>query len=340
MKQLHIGIPVAASLAAFVLLLLALLAGSRPGFMEEYDIISFNTSALGKNLLDLDNPNEPTPTSSGLCSGLGGFLGRACSSATAAVGSIQSEISGAVNDIGNGIADELADSLGIREFYSLHALTICEGDYTPAATAPGAGRNVTNCHNGFTNGYNVSAFLDHGLQVGRLRITLADLGFTRKLQKTIDKLNSVLRAFTAILIVGVGFTGLSLIASVIAIFLVTRKERGIVLTNLVLAGLALGFLILSGLTGSIAAGVASDDTNEEGGFIGLSVKMGVGYIVLTWVSVGLMFITFGFWLWHWLRRRNGRYGGASGVRKRTRNSEESGRDQPNMRSIGSAGAER
>jgi hypothetical protein len=31
-------------------------------------------------------------------------------------------------------------------------LSICEGDFTPNATSPGAGRNVTECHKGFTNG--------------------------------------------------------------------------------------------------------------------------------------------------------------------------------------------
>jgi len=46
MKQLPIGIPIVASLAAFILVLLALLAGSRPGFMEDYDIVavSFDTA--------------------------------------------------------------------------------------------------------------------------------------------------------------------------------------------------------------------------------------------------------------------------------------------------------
>ncbi len=40
MKQLPIGIPIVASLAAFILVLLALLAGSRPGFMEDYDLMA------------------------------------------------------------------------------------------------------------------------------------------------------------------------------------------------------------------------------------------------------------------------------------------------------------
>lgn len=97
---------------------------------------------------------SPTPTNDGndLCDGIGSFLGKACTSATAAVESIKNDVEDTLNDIGNRVADHLADRLGIAEFYSLHALTICEGDFKPNATAPKADRNVTECHKGFTKG--------------------------------------------------------------------------------------------------------------------------------------------------------------------------------------------
>lgn len=57
-----------------------------------------------------------------------------------------------MNKVGNNIADELADRLGIDEFYSIHALTLCEGDYMPSASAPNPGRNVSECHEAFTRG--------------------------------------------------------------------------------------------------------------------------------------------------------------------------------------------
>ncbi|KAK5651504.1 hypothetical protein OQA88_11958 [Cercophora sp. LCS_1] len=336
MKQLPIGIPIVTSLAAFILVLLALLAGSRPGFMENYDVISFNTSALGQDVILRQNkdPDEPTPTSGTLCDKLDGILGRTCSSATAAIDSLQSDIADVINDVGNEIADELADRLGIHEFYSLHALTICEGDFTPNATAPGADRNVTECHKGFTNGYNISAMLDRGLQLGPYRLTLNDLGFTDDMQDAIDTLNTVLKAFTALLIVAVGFTGLSLLASVAALFLIPRRERGTVLTNLILASAALLFLILSGLIGTIGGHIAAQKANEKGKEIGLSATPGKGFVIVTWVAVGLMFIVFGYWLWQLLRHKNGKTMRVK--RGKARDSEESGvvdPDRPDMRSF-------
>lgn len=179
----------------------------------------------------------------------------------------------------------------------------------------------------------MSALLDHGLRVGRFHITLADLGFTDDIQEAIDTLSSALKAFTAILIIGVAFTGLSLLASIAAFFLVARKEHSAILTNLILSALALGFLVLSGLIGTITANTATDKANEKGANIGLGAKMGVGYVVIVWVSAGLMLITFGFWLWHLLRRRNRRFDNS---RKHARDSEESGAGgyRPSMRSVG------
>ena len=59
MKRLSIGIPILASLAAFVLVLLALLAGSRPCFMEEYDLVSVGPIANTQNAVkSLPDPNR------------------------------------------------------------------------------------------------------------------------------------------------------------------------------------------------------------------------------------------------------------------------------------------
>lgn len=131
-----------------------------------------------------------------------------------------------------------------------------------------------------------------------------------------------------------GFTGLSLIASVAALFLIPRRERGTVLTNLILAIASLLFLILSGLLGTIGASIAADKANEKGEDIGFSAQLGKGFVILVWVAVGLMFIVFGYWLWQLLRHRNGKTMTASRGKK-YRDSEESGfvdPDRPNMRS--------
>ena len=80
------------------------------------------------------------------------MLGKVCGSATSAVAAAKSKIVDKLDDIGDDIADKLADRLGIHEFYSLHVLTVCDGEFTPNATAPGAGRNVTECRKALDGG--------------------------------------------------------------------------------------------------------------------------------------------------------------------------------------------
>ncbi|KAK3933782.1 hypothetical protein QBC46DRAFT_431432 [Diplogelasinospora grovesii] len=118
MRQPHSAFPVVASLAAFMLVLLALLAGSSPGFLEDYNIVTFNTSELGKNLTLFPTSagsGLPTTTTGGKCTGI------FCSAATAAAGSVESHIASALDNVTDGIAD----------FYSLHVLDICKGGFTP-----------------------------------------------------------------------------------------------------------------------------------------------------------------------------------------------------------------
>lgn len=50
-----------------------------------------------------------------------------------------------LNDIANDVADKLAAELGISQWYSIHVMTACEGNFAPNATSPGAWYNTTNC---------------------------------------------------------------------------------------------------------------------------------------------------------------------------------------------------
>ncbi|KAK0734770.1 actin cortical patch SUR7/pH-response regulator pali [Lasiosphaeria miniovina] len=298
MKQLSVAIPIVTSIAAFVLVLIALLAGSNQGSLEDYDIIS-------NLIMNAANDDDPKPTqTSDLCSHVGGFLGKACATATAVAGSIESDIVALGNDIANDIADHLAEELGIHQFYSVHALTICEGYYSPNATAVGATRNVTSCYKALDQGYNVSAIFDHQLQVGPLELNLLDLGFTRDLQDVFDAFKDMTKAFVIILSLGVGLTGLSMLASVGGLF--RHEKRGLLLANIVLAGLAAGLLTISSAVVTVAASKAASKANEHGNDIGISATAGSKYTAIIWAAVGLMFVTLGYWVWQLVRFRSGK----------------------------------
>jgi hypothetical protein len=131
-------------IASLVLAILALTAGMRPGFKEDYHIVMLNTSNLGKNLIQTPTPgrDDPSPTS---CGPLKGVLGKLCASATAAAGSAADSAISDLATVANDAADQITDKLGIHQWYSLHVMNICQGDFTPNATAVGAGYNVSGC---------------------------------------------------------------------------------------------------------------------------------------------------------------------------------------------------
>lgn len=118
------GIPLLFSVIAFILSLLSLLAGYKQGFMEDYNVMTFNTSALGQDtLLAIANGSVSSST----------------------LGSLGSAAAGLLGSLGGEIADDLANQLGIGEFYSIHAMDFCQGDFEPTPTTPHASHRVTLC---------------------------------------------------------------------------------------------------------------------------------------------------------------------------------------------------
>lgn len=73
------------------------------------------------------------------------MFGKICGSATSAAAGAISDAAGILGDIEDDIADKLAEKLGIHEFYSLHVMDVCEGEFTPNVTSPDAKFNVTSC---------------------------------------------------------------------------------------------------------------------------------------------------------------------------------------------------
>lgn len=146
--------PMACAIVAFVLSMLCLFAGHKPGFMEEYHIITvcfysslleavtniylqLNTSTLGHNLIPTattSSGSTPTATS------IGSFFSDLAHNVTS---TIEGDLDGIIGDV----ADKLAKELGIKQWYSLHLMDMCEGSYAPNATSKGAKLNVSSCSN-------------------------------------------------------------------------------------------------------------------------------------------------------------------------------------------------
>lgn len=147
--------PLVCASAALVLSILCIVAGYKPGFLEEYSIISvrsswppgtlplilmsclqLNTSTLGHNIVPTTIPT------SGSTPSLGSILGNIARDLRSSIGG---EIAGELDGVVGDAADKLAADLGIQQWYSMHLMDMCEGTYNPDATAPRPQRNVSSC---------------------------------------------------------------------------------------------------------------------------------------------------------------------------------------------------
>lgn len=268
---------------------------------------------LGHNLIGTSTSGDSSPTTtstSGGGGGIGGFLTSLVASATSAVGgAVESGIASIEGDI----ADKLADELGIKEFYALHAMDMCEGDFRPNATAPGATYNATstNCTAAMDFSYmNVSALLDRELSLGPLHVSLSDLGFTTDLQSKLDDLPRLFEVLAVMYILGAAFSGLAILTSVAGFFLVPKSGRKIVILNFVVALLAMLFLLVGSLFTTIGGKKAVDEIEKYGSDAGLVVTQGTKFQGLSWAAFALMTVATFYWAYEFFaetkaRKRNG-----------------------------------
>ena len=100
-------------------------------------IPQLNTSTLGHNIIPTTGGSS-TPTTPSVGSILGSIVRDTRNSISGGLG-------GELDSIVGDVADQLTTKLGIKEWYSMHVMNMCEGMYTPNATASSARLNVSTC---------------------------------------------------------------------------------------------------------------------------------------------------------------------------------------------------
>ncbi|KAK5706582.1 hypothetical protein LTR97_001572 [Elasticomyces elasticus] len=282
-------VPVLLSAAALVLTLLCLFAGSKQGFMEEYAIVTLNTSRIGASLLNTTSSGSSNP--------------------------IISYIDNVTNSIESEINDGLASfarDLGLHDFYSAHLLDFCEGYYTPGpvpnSTLPRSQihQNVTSCSNRtamYT--FNPRETLQKELNAsGHSNINLTDLDWPSDVDKGLHALIIAQKATFVLYCIAAALIGFAMLLALISIFMEGRLSAFI---NVLVDWLA--FLAI-GLASAIATAVAvkaSDVINKYGDKIGVHANKGTKFLTLTWVATAVMLVASMVWCFDCIAgRRNKR----------------------------------
>lgn len=275
--RLSVLIPWALCTVSFVLSFLLLFAGHKEGFMEEYALLRLNTSTLGYDLVPTSDQSEDRD-------GFRGWLD-----------DIQDEAADFLNDIGNDIADRLSEEIGISQWYSIHMMTLCRGEFEPNATDSDPDLNVTSCtRSSPDNRVNLTEIIDNELNAGPLSLSLADINWPDEVNDAIDTVNDVLLAAFILYCLAIGFSGLAMITALAAGFLDPRR-RLITFCNFLLVFLAFLVLLAGSVGITVGGSIGEDKINEHGDAVGISASRGVPFIILSWVAFGTITIALFYW---------------------------------------------
>jgi len=283
--------PFALSIIAFVLSLLCILAGRKPGFMEDYHIVALNTSTLGHVLVNstatTTSPSTPTSTSSGI----GSFISSITGEIDNVTSSIESDLDGLIDDL----ADDLAKALGIKQWYSLHMMDGCEGVYSPNATSKGASYNVTNCTAPVAlYHFDPTATIQKELAAGGLNVSLADIDYPSDIQHGINDLNKALDATFVLYCIGIACSGLAILTALLAFFL--NGNRLVSFGNWGITSVAGLCLTIASTIVTVAQSKLASEVNKYGNDIGIFAYKGTKYLGLTWGAVAAIILASTAWV--------------------------------------------
>jgi SUR7/PalI family len=218
-------------------------------------------------------------------------------------------------DAVNAASGAVKGALDIKDFYSAHLMTFCEGDFKPDPKDPKASENVTFCslRKPFFS-FDPAAIIQSKLPQG---VDLKSLNWPDEITNGIKAVNIASRAMFFFYIVGIGAAGIATISSIF----------GVLSYGPALAYLNLGFSVVScphakwntcqltnyqlsllglGIGSAIATVIifkGTDAINNFGGKIGLEAERGTTFLGMTWTATILMLLSTLGWVGEYIMGR-------------------------------------
>ncbi|OAL07154.1 integral membrane protein-like protein [Phaeosphaeriaceae sp. SRC1lsM3a] len=262
-------VPALCCTVALILSFLCLFAGHKQSFMEDYHLVTLNTSRLGQTLLD-ENRTSDNP-----------------------IMNLLNEIPNAISEEINDRIGDVTEEIGIEDWYSAHMLNYCYGQYTPEEVANDTvshddiSKNVTGCSaSQAMYKFDPTQIIQDALNKSTgANITLEDLNWPEDIQKGIDALNALMGAMFVLYVIAIVLIFIALLTSLAAVFASGRLSACV---NVLVALVAfIGIGLASALVTAVVV-KASDVINQYGNDIGLEAYFGRKFLSLTWAATGVM----------------------------------------------------
>lgn len=262
--------PILLALAAFVLSLLASLAGVKAGFLPDSNIALLDTSRMGLDAVLVGN-NAPSIVRRSL--GMGS-------------GKTNNENNKLINGTNDEVAKAIKDAVGLDQFYAVHAWTICSGTFVNK-NDPSGGLDVRVCWPLYQ--INLTDLLEMDLKLsGPVRGAIREVGAAApRIPRVIGDL------FTTAYLLCI----FSVLPSVIAAhFTLPRGPGGgyhrppfwTHVLNLAAAGLAFVMLVAASAVATAGANRIARAVRDEAVWLGMRVEAGARFQGMAWTATALM----------------------------------------------------
>ncbi|KAH7361859.1 hypothetical protein B0T11DRAFT_327997 [Plectosphaerella cucumerina] len=310
-------IPALLATVTVALSIVLLVAGSGPSTAPGFFWLSFNTTNLGGDLIEItrDGSSNGGDSGNGGNTGLplpgggtlptpGGAIGDLFGGLRGSLDSLLDDMVNAINsgvgDLQSSILGNLTDALGVKDNYRLYLSEICEGSLSDPNN-PSSQIRMQKCvpYSETKEGLrNITNSIPSSLSVGG---TTVSVPLVEALTQTLDSLLSLAthgsRALLALRIISVISNGTVMLASFAIIILGNR--RFLIRTNLVssLIGGTTTLLFAAVMTGLIVAGRSA--LESLGGSVGLQVTQGNAFLAVGWIIAGFASGAALYWFTVW-----------------------------------------
>ncbi|KAH8691299.1 actin cortical patch SUR7/pH-response regulator pali [Talaromyces proteolyticus] len=179
------------------------------------------------------------------------------------------------------VNDTSAADLGLKQFYSVHVLAYCEGNFD------GDGEHgVTSCSKRTAPfAFNPANVFSAEFKAG---FNVSDINWPDTITDDFHVMEVTTKAMSVLYIIGVAATGVTLLMEIL---LTQAGGRASMMAHLIFTVLSFVCLGVSSSVASVMAVQFVDLINRHGKNYGIAAVRGSKFLGMTWSAVGLLFLT-------------------------------------------------
>lgn len=123
--------------------------------------------------------------------------------------------------------------------------------------------------------------------------TLADIKWPPEIQEKLDVINDLLLGLFIVYVIGMGFSGLAVIGSLVALILAV--SRLVVLLNFTFSVLGAVALVAGSIIVTVGGTKGIDELNKVADDVGVHASRGSKFLTISWIAAAMMLLATVFW---------------------------------------------